>query len=334
MRIIRKRVDRTVQWARRRVRRRQEPHGLVLMYHRVASAAADPWKLCVAPERFESQIRAVREHFDIVPLVELRGRLRRGRRSRPVAAITFDDGYVDNLVIAKPILERHAAPATVFVITGFVGRREKFWWDRLTDATLVADALPTKLGLQSETGRFDWEDSAIALAGARGRRARRRLHDRLWEWLCDQPDPVRASTLATLEQWSGHHAALDPTSRPMNAAELRELVSGGILDVGAHTVTHPRLSRLTSVEKGTQIERSLSDCRSILGRDPLCFSYPNGDHDPQSVEIVRKAGFRVACDSRQDLAWGTEDIYRVPRISVRDESSEALLRRLRWIWLA
>jgi peptidoglycan/xylan/chitin deacetylase (PgdA/CDA1 family) len=334
MRIVRKQIDRTVRWARRRVRRPHEPHGLVLLYHRVASAAADPWNLCVAPARFESQIRALREYCDIVPLVELRDRLRPGRRSRPVVAITFDDGYLDNLVVARPILERHAAPATVFVITGFVGRREKFWWDRLTDATLAADALPTKLGLQSETGHFDCDDTGLALAGARGRRSRRRLHDQLWEWLCDQAAPARSSALETLQQWSGQVATPDPTGRPMTADELRELAGGGLVDLGAHTATHPRLSRLTSAEKRTQIEGSRSDCRSVLGRDPMCFSYPNGDCDAESVEIVRKAGFSVACDSRQDLAWSTDDQYRVPRISVRDESGEALLRRLRWFWLA
>jgi len=305
---------------------------MVLMYHRVAAAAADPWRLCVESARFESQIRALRQYFDLVPLIEFRDHLVRGRHSRPVAAITFDDGYLDNLAVAKPILERHAAPATVFVITGFVGRGGKFWWDRLTDALMVAGELPARLDLQSESGHFDWEDPALTLPGYRGRAARRRLHDRLWAWLCDQPDPVRATVLERLEHWSGQPAASDPMSRPMTADEIRELASGGLIDIGAHTMTHPRLSRLSSAEKAMQIERSRDDCRQILGRDPRCFSYPNGDHDPESVELVRKAGFTVACDSRQDLAWVTGDIHRVPRISVRNESGEALLRRLRWDW--
>ena len=334
MRIVAKRVARARAWSVRRRRRQQEPHGVVLMYHRVASVAADPWHLCVTQANFESQVRALRGAFDLVPLSQLRDQLRQGRRSRPVASITFDDGYLDNLTVAKPILQRYRAPAAVFVATGFLGRPEGYWWDRLSNAILTSAALPETLEMESNGVRFTAGDAALAHPGIRGRRARRRLHDRLWSWLCDLPDPAREHALASLERWAGQAMSPGSDGRPLTADELRELAADGLIEIGAHTVGHPMLSRLASQDKALQVERSRSECRRILGHDPLCFSYPNGDHDPESVEIVRRAGFIAACDSHPDLVWSTGDAYQMPRIVVGNESGTALLRRLHWEWLA
>ena len=334
MRVVTKRIERARAWVERRRRRVREAHGLVLMYHRVATPATDPWQLAVAPEAFDAQLRALREAFDVVPLGELRHNLRTGRHSRPVAAVTFDDGYLDNLTVAKPILEHHAVPATVFVITGFTGRREGFWWDRLAHALLGDEPLPTRLEIPGGPAGFEFADPGLVEAGARGRRARRRLHDRLWSWLCDQPDRDKSRAIEALERWSGRMPVDDPGGRPMTADELRHLVAGGLVDVGAHTVTHPRLSRLPRAAQAAEIASSREQCRAVLGRDPVAFSYPNGDYAVESVALVRQAGFSIACDSRADLAWAGDDAHRIPRISVKEETGDALSRRLRWGWLA
>ena len=62
-------------------------------------------------------------------------------------ALTFDDGYADNLINAKPLLERYGIPATVFVASGYVGAKDPFWWDRLQHVFLEPGVLPRKLGI-------------------------------------------------------------------------------------------------------------------------------------------------------------------------------------------
>lgn len=329
-----RRAARLLAYARRRGRRGREAHGIVLMYHRIASLSADPWELGVRPEHFEAQIRELKKHADIVPLAGLPGQLRKGRRSRPVVAISFDDGYADNLTAAKPILERHEAPATVFLATGFVGRHEEFWWNRLARLLLSGHALPQSHALIAGDRTFRWDDAALGVSGGAGQRARLRLHDRLWDWLGGRPEAERSQVLQELEDRLGAPLASDRGAWPMTPDEVRSLVAGGLVDIGAHTVTHPMLSRLSSKDKAIEIRQSRADCRRLSGRDPVCFAFPHGDLDAECVELVREAGFDTACTSESDLVWSSEDAHQMPRIFVRNEGGAALMRRLRWYWLA
>ena len=99
---------------------------LVLLYHRVAQLDDDPWQLAVTPRHFEQQLRVLKTFFRIVPLTQLVEDAQNG-----TVAITFDDGYADNLTIAAPILERHHAPATFFIATEPIRSQREFWWDEL-----------------------------------------------------------------------------------------------------------------------------------------------------------------------------------------------------------
>ena len=101
---------------------------LVLSYHRIAPAAPDPWGLRVGEACFAAQMATLRSIAEPVTLAELAAR-RRGAGGRLAVAGTFDDGYTDNLA-ALPYLTAYSVPATVFVATGYTGRRH-FWWEVL-----------------------------------------------------------------------------------------------------------------------------------------------------------------------------------------------------------
>ncbi len=79
---------------------------LVLCYHRVTTAVADPWGLCVSPDRFNQQMEVLRLHAEPLPLAELVARAARPDPPARAVAVTFDDGYVDNLLAAAPVLRR------------------------------------------------------------------------------------------------------------------------------------------------------------------------------------------------------------------------------------
>ena len=101
----------------------------VFTFHRVTNISRDA--MTVSPEVFRRQIRYILKHHDVVALEEALSHLRGGvRLRRPVAVLTFDDGYRSVYRFAQPTLAEHAIPGCCFVSTGLVGTDERFPHDR------------------------------------------------------------------------------------------------------------------------------------------------------------------------------------------------------------
>src|ERR1700730_15153034 len=97
------------------------PAGIILMYHRVNDAVQDPWELCVAPANFEEHLEVLRK-YSCVPLEKMED----GKRKDRYVALTFEDGYADNLHVAIPMLEHFDMPAAFFITTGGIGSDREF----------------------------------------------------------------------------------------------------------------------------------------------------------------------------------------------------------------
>ena len=121
-------VARRAHHAARRIERRLPGRAAVLAYHRVAPVDVDPWELAVTPAHFAEQLAVLRDRGTVRRLDELLADsvTTRVRTARAQFAVTFDDGYVDNLDAALPMLEAHDAPATVFIAPGLLGR-SSYW---------------------------------------------------------------------------------------------------------------------------------------------------------------------------------------------------------------
>lgn len=108
------------------------PTGYIILYHRVADAKHDPHLLCVSPKNFREQIKFFKENFRAMPLGQLVWEVRSKKLKNKSVAITFDDGYADNLHDALPILKEYNIPATIFLTAGYVGQDKPFYWDENT----------------------------------------------------------------------------------------------------------------------------------------------------------------------------------------------------------
>ena len=130
--------------------------GLILLYHRVAQPQRDPQLLAVAPDQFEAHLAMLRRRTNIMRLSEMVDRAAAGKAlPRRAVAITFDDGYTDNLRIAEPILARAQVPATLFVATGYVETGRPYWWDAI-DTAILGSSLPSRLELPFPAGSRHW----------------------------------------------------------------------------------------------------------------------------------------------------------------------------------
>jgi peptidoglycan/xylan/chitin deacetylase (PgdA/CDA1 family) len=129
---IRKQLKRAMGWAAGvtgAYERRFRSQMTIVAFHRVNDQLAGDTLTC-SPAKFEAFCRFFRRHFRVVPLAEQVAGCRAGSDMGGTLSITFDDGYLDNIEVAAPILLSLQLPATFFVTTGFVGSRVTPAWDR------------------------------------------------------------------------------------------------------------------------------------------------------------------------------------------------------------
>ncbi len=311
---------------------------LILMYHRIAEADMDPWGMCVGQSHFSEQLEAIRTLG--TPLGLLDYVRRRGQGELPLRPIvlTFDDGYLDNLDQALPLLERHAVPATIFITTGNIGSEEEFWWDWLEAMLLRPAELPDQLVLTLPTGEASWELGEAARydeaqrAGDRWTNAwratpgsRLRLFYDVWKrlWPLD-PTPRRAA-MHVLADWSG---VLTPPALPrrtMTAAEIRKLAASEWITIGAHTVAHPPLPAHPADVQAREILDSQRVLREITGGAITTFAYPHGEYTDATIDVLHAGGFECAVTVEQKLSRPSMDAMKLPRFGVKDIGGEAFL---------
>jgi peptidoglycan/xylan/chitin deacetylase (PgdA/CDA1 family) len=318
---------------------------VVLLYHRVADVSSDPQLLCVTLEHFAEHVEVVAESYEPIRLQDLVAALRAGELPSRAAAITFDDGYADNLSAAKPVLERNGVPATVFVASGWIGGDRMFWWDELEFLLLRPGRLPPVLELEIGSDILRWQlgDDAVYTPEAAAGRSDWTVLDRddpgprqeIYRELCDLlrslDERARERALDSFRSTCMGHDVSDGKPRPMTVDELRRLADGDIVEIGAHTITHPTLSKLEPDMQRAEIAGSKRQLEGALDRTIASFAYPYGgasDFDETTAQIVRAAGFDHACANVSTRFERNTDAYRLPRILVRDCGGAELAQRL------
>jgi peptidoglycan/xylan/chitin deacetylase (PgdA/CDA1 family) len=318
---------------------------LILVYHRVAEVPSDPQLLCVTPEHFAEHLAVLQGDFRPIQLRHLAQTIQDGALPHRSVAVTFDDGYADNLYSAKPLLERHNVPATVFVTAGYIGEQREFWWDELDRLLLQPGTLPDKLHLNANGKMLQWE---LGSAAHYSHDAYRRY--RSWNVLeGDDPSPrqhlyralcavlrflssqERQKVLDELRVWADTDAMGRLTHRTLSSNELLQLDTGDMIEVGAHTVNHPVLSTLTADGQRAEISRNKQQLQDIIEHQVATFAYPYGsrsDYTAETVAIVQEAGFSCACSNFADVVWRGSDRFQLPRILVRDWDRGAFASRL------
>jgi len=305
-------LSRQVAGAVRRVRNRLlnliDPAVFVLIYHRVTTLPSDPQRLAVSPENFRSQLKFLKDRFPIVKLEEDWSGI-----SRPAISITFDDGYQDNFSEALPILEEVGVPATFFVSTENLGSSREYWWDELERILLKEGHFPANFSLEDQNFGRTWPTSAPI--------ERDKLYRQLLT-LMKPLDPVRRTDwLGQLRHWGDKEENGRGAYRAMTVEELRQLAASRWVTIGAHTITHSRLSSLSADRQQEEILSSKRQLEELLGGRVKTFSYPYGrkaDYNRSSIDVCREAGFLKAAANFPGEVRRWTDPFQLPRHLVRN----------------
>jgi peptidoglycan/xylan/chitin deacetylase (PgdA/CDA1 family) len=276
---------------------------LILIYHRVL-LEADPMRPRELDARaFQWHVDLLAGCFNVLPLTEACLRLKTGTLPERAACITFDDGYADNMEVALPILKRAGLAATFFVASGFLNGG-RMWNDTVIE-TLRRVAAP-RLDL-SALALGSWDTAT----NQDRHRAAMSLIDRLKHMDFDQ----RQDTVAAL---ASHVGDALPVTLMMSSDQVRTLVSAG-MEVGAHTVNHPILTRLDDQRAYREIHDGRESLEEITGNPVTLFAYPNGkpgrDYDQRHVAMVKRAGFRAAVSTQWGVSRAGSDRFQLPRFT-------------------
>jgi peptidoglycan/xylan/chitin deacetylase (PgdA/CDA1 family) len=319
---------------------------VILVYHRVAELEADPWGLAVTPARFAEHMEVLRREFSPVSLSEVFEMLDAETPLRRAVAVTFDDGYADNLEDGLPELERAGVPATVFLASGYLGGAREFWWDELERLLLSPGSLPPVLELgPGACWRLDGAERGEApgaervMGSLRNWRAweepptrRHSLYRDLWCRWQDLSGKDRERELERLREWSGRGGTVRPSHRVLSEEEAQKLAASSTIEVGAHTVSHPVLSILSEQMQRREIFDSGARLSSLLDRPVRAFAYPFGkqrDYDSTTIGLIREAGYVAACSNFPGLAETDTDRFQLPRIPALDCGGDELGFQLR-----
>ncbi|MCL4300660.1 MAG: polysaccharide deacetylase family protein [Anaerolineae bacterium] len=267
------------------------PHRLtVLAYHRIADPHApgfDTFKpnVSATPAAFAAQMDFVRQHFNVVALDEVLGWLS-GRQFLPPnpLLITFDDGYRDNLDHALPVLQQRNLPAVIFLATDYMGQSSPFYWDLIAYCFYHTSQAGADLPW---LGRQDWSDQ----------QSRAAVMANWLKLLKRVPEADKSRAVKELPRSLGVALPVDAfAGLHLSWDQVRLLVAAGI-DMGAHTQSHPILSRVSLTQARAEIEGSKRRIEAEIRRPVRAFAYPNGllpDFSPALQNLLRQVGFEAA----------------------------------------
>jgi peptidoglycan/xylan/chitin deacetylase (PgdA/CDA1 family) len=331
-------VNRLQRWASRIL---PIPGAVILLYHRVATVVNDPQLLCVSPGNFLDHLEILRRRFNPLRLESLRDLLAFKKWPPRSVVVTFDDGYADNFGQTKALLEAADVPATVFVVAGELDSEQEFWWDELERIFLTTSELPKRLSLNingqeytwtlESSGKNDGSDSPWNVLSETEPTPRHKTYRELINLFRYVESEARESLLEYLADWAGLDRVGRPAYRALTSEELSLLEQDGLVEIGAHTMTHPLLAALPVASQRAEIVNSKQRLEEVLQKPVTSFSYPFGGRQAYTIESVRlvsEAGFKCACSNVAGVVrWG-QDPYQLPRFLVRDWDGAEFARRL------
>jgi peptidoglycan/xylan/chitin deacetylase (PgdA/CDA1 family) len=296
----------------------QAPRTLVIAYHRLGSSTGPSGVPLFGAEKglslaaFEAHLHFLRRHFHPVSV----GRLLGDPDGLPPLsfAVTFDDGYLESLTVAAPILLHHGVPATFFVSTDFVGTDRRFWWEQLADC--LAATKETQLAVDEVAPELCLRAGVPTRLRLGSHPERERAHDILSSALPKLAPRELDATLDRLAAGLGQPRRSEGRTSPLLGWEdVRALRDQGF-EVGCHGASHDSLGRCPESQLESEVGGAVRRLEERLGEPVGSFAYPYGGPEhrsPAAIKAVRTSGCRGAFTAEPGVVKPDSDRYQLPR---------------------
>jgi peptidoglycan/xylan/chitin deacetylase (PgdA/CDA1 family) len=285
----------------------------MLCYHRVGQGGV-PLFSGLPALVFEAQMNYLRRHYRVVPLYQALSEMSDRRSAAPTVVVTFDDGYADLYTHAFPVLQRHEIPAMIFLTVGAIESGEVAWYDRVFVAFQAAHGalleLPTNPPLIMSLGTPEERlHSAVKFISLM-----RKLPAAEQRACCTKLESIVSLPRKSI------------ADRMLSWEQIRHMQAGGV-SFGAHTMTHPVVSRLTEQELYWELGESKRILEDRLQRPVLDFAFPFGKSDEcgdAAVKCLASLGFRSAATTIEGLNRPAMSPFALRRVSFCEDASLAI----------
>jgi peptidoglycan/xylan/chitin deacetylase (PgdA/CDA1 family) len=317
-----------VRYARNR---RLSGGAVALMYHDVAQdeAAIEAWTV-VKKSNLIAQLDYLNRHFTIVSLGEalesMNCHANGASPRKPLAVVTFDDGYAGNRRVLLPIIQSRNIPVTIFVATRALQEQSLYWYDRLINALQCDAALDLDLA-HLALGRYRINQSKGAGNWAAIERLLSDLKQRAPNERADAVDAILTGLPSRAT--AGHQVG------PLSITELQELAASPLVTIGAHSHCHNILTQLPEPAIRESLATSKRLLESWTGRPVRYFAYPNGNYNETVVSLVKSVGFECAMTTVARPWTRSESPFAIPRMGIGRYDSAAFFKvKVSGVWPA
>ncbi len=289
--------------------------GAILTFHRVLPARSEAFQpnsmIEIETEFLDRLIGYLRARkLDLVSMDEVHRRLTERDFRRRFVALTFDDGYRDNLECAWPVLRRYEAPFMIYVATSFPDRLGELWWVALEQVIAKVDRLAIEMNGATHF---------IACGSVAEKRA---AFDEVYWWLRskNEEEELRRAIRDICARY-GVDLAAPCRELCMDWAEIGRMAEDPLCSIGAHTINHVILRKVSAAAARTEMQRSAEILEAALGRKIDHLAYPYGEErsvGPRDFKIAGELGFKTAVTTLPDVLRPSDRdaLMSLPRISV------------------
>ncbi len=292
--------------------------GSILMLHRVQNVRqksfAPNHHLSISPEFLDRIILQLKtENYDFITMDELAKRIKNPEKfenSRPYLSMTLDDGYRDNLEKAAPIFRRHKVPYTIYVAPGMTDNKSTLWWEDVEH--VIAAQKKITVGFPTEQKEFDVSTTHKKYA------AYKFIVENL---LLNTDQFEQRKIVSKLCKAYGFDDFGHASDSLMNWDEIKEIAKDPLCTIGAHTINHYALSKLSYDDAKYEIAQSRKIITEKIGKEPDHLAYPYGFYQvagPREFEIAKELGFKTATTTRHGVIYPEhkEHMTALPRVSL------------------
>lgn len=285
---------------------------VVLTYH---SILPDPLPFPLwhnlSTEMFDHHMAMLARDFRCVPMSELLQDLAHRHMKPYTVAVTFDDGFRNNLTHALPILKQHQVPATLFITSGFIGG-ERLLWPEWLVCTLARTPLPD----------VSFAGQSFAARNVAERVVSFRALAKVFKQFKPEEITQRITDLMSAANVTRNDLeSLCQVFKSLTWEELAQMRTSGLFEFGAHTVDHWRLTNLNAEQARQQIVESKQHVEARLG--PInYFAYPHGgphDFDASHRSLAIEAGFQAVFTAMNGTVNSQSDRFALSRYGIGGE---------------